>query len=150
MKDCLKHFIDTYGYWHKQEDENAISFLTQAEDIFKQTADVRNHALAANHLGIVYRSVGLFKEALAHLIDAEKTYRKLNDRKGLGKCLNSIGTCEWWQGNPTAAASRYAEANQINTALDNQYVLGLTANDMGYLYLEQNQPQKALDAFLLG
>ncbi|MCY1718881.1 toll/interleukin-1 receptor domain-containing protein [Prolixibacteraceae bacterium Z1-6] len=135
-------------YWHKFEDVLAIETLEQALVQYKDIKDFRNEALILNHLGIVYRSLGRYNEALKHYKRTQDIYHRLNDFKGLGKVLNSIGTCNWWAGRIKNAIENYAEANKINTELDNQYVLGLTANNMGYIHLENGDFDNAKKEFI--
>jgi tetratricopeptide (TPR) repeat protein len=70
-------------------------------------------------------------------------FEKIKDAKGLGKLFNSMGTACWWAGRADEALQWYEKADETNIAVDQPYVLGLTANNRGYVFLEQGDHEKA-------
>ena len=135
--------------WHLREDLAALEDLGAAVRLFEDCGDDRSRAEALNHLGIVRRSLGMYEEALASLMDSKALSTRFKDRKGLGKCLNSLGTAFWWKGDLDAALQSYQEADLANKEVNQPYILGLTANNRGYVYLEMARFQQAYESFRL-
>lgn len=134
-------------HWHFRQDGKALETLEEALRFFEQTKDRRHHAEAMNHIGIIYRSLGQYKKALSYLRRAEDVFTKIHDLKGLGKLYNSMGTACWWRGRLKDAFRWYEKADALNRTVDQPYVLGLTANNRGYLLLESGSYFKAYAEF---
>lgn len=133
--------------WHLREDLAALGDLGVAKRLFEECGDDRNLAEVLNHLGIVRRSLGMYEEALAALRDSKALSTRFRDSKGLGKCLNSLGTALWWKGDLDAALECYREADLVNEEVNQPYVLGLTANNRGYVHLDQARYEQAYESF---
>jgi tetratricopeptide (TPR) repeat protein len=136
--------------WQKFQDIPAMESLKQALTLFEKANSPRNLAEAHNHMGIILRSLGLSEEAFAHLNKTRQILTRLNDQKGLGKVLNSLGTASWWSGNHEKALEFYQQANAINETIRQPYIMGLTCNNKGYIFLEMNRPDDAKKEFEKG
>ena len=112
--------------WHLRDDLAALADLREAAGLYQESRDDRSRAAAINHLGIVHRSLGMYEEALACLKESPTLSKRFKDGKGLGKCLNSLGTAHWW----LIAATKKRTSHTSK---------GLTANNMGYVYLEKGE-----------
>lgn len=134
-------------HWHFHQDGKALDALEEALRLFESTKDQRHHAEAMNHIGIIYRSIGQYKRALTYFRQAEKIFSKIHDLKGMGKLYNSMGTACWWRGRLKDAFRWYEKADAMNKTVDQPYVLGLTANNRGYLFLESGNYFKAYAEF---
>jgi tetratricopeptide (TPR) repeat protein len=141
------HSILGMCYWHKHEDDRARDHTLESVRRFGDIRDAASQAEALNHLGIVCRSLTMYDEALEALNAAEHIYQQFRDNQGLGKCVNSMGTAYWWRGDIPNAVKCYARASRINKRIRQQYVCGLTANNLGYLLLQTSTPARALKAF---
>ena len=132
--------------WHQHNVSPSLDCLGEAERIFEHVNDYRGKADAQT---ISVLSIGAWDSMKRHssIFKLLFIFPGLGDRKGQGKCANSLGTTYWWSGQIKKAFAAYQEADRINTEIHQPYILGLTANNLGRMYLDQSEFQKAIDAF---
>jgi tetratricopeptide (TPR) repeat protein len=139
--------ITGINQWQLHQDMDALASLEKAIGLLTKTEAIRPLAEAHNHMGIIYRGLGQYDQALNHLHLTRQLLEKNNDLKGLGKAYNSLGTATWWSGFPEQSLQFYHKANEINQKLGQSYIMGLTFNNLGYVYLELGQLPDAVNAF---
>jgi tetratricopeptide (TPR) repeat protein len=98
LTQALFAFFYMRGYWEDgaQANQTALKLACRTQDLAAQA-----HAL--NDLGIVYRRVGRYPEAIASHHESLTICRDLGDRRGQAASLNSLG-------NVYRRLGRYAEA----------------------------------------
>ncbi|MEW6117280.1 MAG: tetratricopeptide repeat protein [Nitrospirota bacterium] len=68
-------------------------------------------------IGLSLRAIGMWKESLKFIETAKKTYRKVNDKKGLAFSLWAEAGAQRVAGNITVAINGFKEAKRMFTAL---------------------------------
>jgi signal transduction histidine kinase len=95
--------------------DSAISvcniFLEKARSQNKKALE----AYSLYYLGGVYDMKGLFEKAYKCYFESLPVFEKLNDKKGIGGCLNCIGVVLWEQ---SGQVSGYAKQKKLQKALE--------------------------------
>jgi len=97
----LVEFIEEFEY---SNIDTAIYFCKQTLELAKKNKNKSLEAYALYYLGGLYDTQGLYEEAYNHYFDALSIFEKLNDKKGLGGCLNCIGIVLWEQSEQSTEA----------------------------------------------
>ncbi len=77
--------------------DSAISIGQKAYKLAVNKSDDKNIAYSLYYLGGIFDIQGLYEEAYSYYFDALKIFEKINDKKGIGGCLNCIGIVLWEQ-----------------------------------------------------
>jgi eukaryotic-like serine/threonine-protein kinase len=123
---------------YKLEHDHAagVPLLERALEIFESHfgSDNFHVAVAANNLGTTLSDLGEQEAARPHLERALAAYRAQRpDHPNVGTILNNLGTIEWAEGRPQAAAERYREA-LAHLALrlrEDHFMIALVESNLG-------------------
>jgi len=116
--------------------ETALPVFEQLLQVFQESNEHRNVALATGYVGECYWQLGNFDQAREHLDQALVLKRDLGDHLQQGKTLNVLGLLEWDLGNFELAIERFGEASAIGQELGNRKLEGATLNNLSMIYDE--------------
>jgi CHAT domain-containing protein/tetratricopeptide (TPR) repeat protein len=72
--------------------------------------------------------------ALAVYLKALSLYRSIEDRRGEGTALGSIGFIYWYKNEPQKALQYFEEGLKVRSLVDDQQLVGNSYNDIGSVY----------------
>jgi tetratricopeptide (TPR) repeat protein len=98
----------------------------------------------ANHMGMVYDSLGRWADALAHYQTSLAIKRELGDRQGEAQTLNDIGLVYQLQGQWADALAQYQTNLAIKRELGDQQGEAQTLNNIANIYQAQGKWADAL------
>lgn len=130
----------------EQQHKLALEFRLRSED-------QRTIAWAYQNLGLVhlmqseYGNQNRLQEAEKWLYPAVEMLESSSDPYHLAVTLNNLGTVQMRQGNYQEALRLYQQANSTMRPLGGQRALGWIYNNLGLLYLQLAEPERAEDAF---
>ena len=104
--------------------------------VFRESDETRNVALAQGYIGECHWRLGNFDQARDHLDQALLLKHELGDRLQQGKTLNVLGLLEWDLGNFEQAIERFGEASVIGQELGDRKLEGATLNNLSMVYDE--------------
>ena len=91
-------------------------------------------------LAKTYRPVNLLK-AFDNIKTGLKLAEKLNDKKNIGRCLNSLGDFYWYSGDYTSASNNYFDALKIYDELKDPNGMADCYRNIGWIYQgQENYP----------
>ena len=91
----------------------AISYASQALDLFRKLGNQDGAAGALDSLGYAEQQGGRFTEATRYYREAVELNREIGNRWGLAETLNHLGDSEHAAGNLAAARAAWEEAYVI-------------------------------------
>ena len=100
-----------------------------------------------NAMGVIEFDRGHFIAAYDYTMSALHCFEEIRNDERIVSALNNLGEIHRLWGKHAAALDYYRRANQIAQALEDWTLVALLASNIGLVYLEQNQPQKALEQF---
>jgi tetratricopeptide (TPR) repeat protein len=98
-----------------------------------------------NNLGVIYRHLGNYTEALNNFQQSLDINTKTGDKKRMAANLSNMGLVNWNLGNYHIALDFYTRALNINTALAFKDGIAANLSNMGIIYNLQGNPAKALE-----
>lgn len=101
--------------------------------------------LALNYLGVIYRNLGDYKEALSYFSRALDAARKFNDKLQLGHAYNNIGSLHRLMGNGSLAIEKTFKGLKIFEELKDSNGIAFCALNLGVLYSNQKNYAKAIE-----
>ena len=87
-------FLENY---ENSNPDTAIYYCKNVLDNSKKNGKKRIEAYSLYYLGGIYDVQGLYNKAYTNYFKALKIFEQINDKKGLGGCLNCIGIVLWEQ-----------------------------------------------------
>jgi len=98
-------------------------------------------------LGWSYLGAGNYDKAMDIYTLALKQAEELDDKKGMGSCLHSIGTVYSNTGNLDKALDYYNRSLKLAEEFDYKHRLGTNYNSIGIVYYRKGDYDKGLDYF---
>ena len=131
----------------------AIDYFLEAKLIFEQELaksseenEIVMQGLARTYgnMGVIFSEQNNYAKALTYHLKAVKIYEKLNDEARSAFVYNNIGIVYRAQNEPFKALDYFTKAYDLQLKLK-QETLGITATNLGNLYLHQNEMDSAWD-----
>jgi DNA-binding SARP family transcriptional activator/tetratricopeptide (TPR) repeat protein len=97
-------------YVRQRRVEEAIAFLGQALEVFRDTADQAGQARTLHSLGLTAYDQGRYRQAAGYHAQALSMFRAAGDRKGEASVLVALGTSGERRGQYNEAADSYRQA----------------------------------------
>jgi len=108
------------------------------DDVRRWSGNERRVKLVADSLhalGTKLRAGGETRDqALALYRKSLKLYRTLNDRRGEGTTLGSLGFIYWYKNDPEQALRYFEEGLKLRSLVDDRQLMGNSYNDIGSVY----------------
>ena len=115
------------------------------------TATIRNDTLLAalyKKMGRTYEEKNDYEKAGQYYLKALKTYRKINDKKGIASSLNSLGLIYYYQGNYDLALKNFNQALPLVEEMKFDYGIASILSNIGIIYLYQDKLDSAENIYL--
>ncbi len=119
------------------ETAQARSLLQESLDIFGESGDNADKALAFMHLGDVSRYLGDYMEARPLYEESLAAFQDLGDKWGMASSLGNLGAIATKQGDHALAYSRYEQALEIFREVGDKWRISRLLLSMAVVYFEQ-------------
>jgi tetratricopeptide (TPR) repeat protein len=113
--------------------EKAISYWSEAGNLYHQSGDLQSLGIVYNYLGITYSKLGQFKEAENALRRRLAIARDQRDFESQIYTLNNLGTIFLRQRNWEAARGSFEQALAVSQGVQNLDGEGLSLSNLGLL-----------------
>ena len=151
-----KWYLEAYQLWLKGEYQAELKKLEQDLATFRKKGDRARVGAVLACMGMVYRSLGQYTQALEYSQNALAILREVGKlpngeystaRTWEGRTLYSIGLVYAMLGQYTQALDYSQQALSINREVSDRIWEGRTLWNVGFIYLNQGQYAKALELF---
>jgi tetratricopeptide (TPR) repeat protein len=139
----LLTFLQTRSYWHSWE-----KTCLMAVNASKKTDNYQGEGVSLNNLGMVYRFLRRWDEAINCYECSLKIYRELKDLFGEGGSLNNLGVVYEAKRRWDKAIDCYQNSLTIFQALKDRQGESISLNNLGNVYNLQYQWDKAIESYL--
>jgi tetratricopeptide (TPR) repeat protein len=138
----LLTFFQTRSYWHSWE-KTCLMAVNAAE----KSGNYQGEGVSFNNLGMVYRFLRRWDEAIDCYEYSLKIYRKLRDLSGEGGSLNNLGVVYEAQRRWDEAIDCYHHSLIIFQSLKDRQGESVSLNNLGNVYNLQYQWAKAIESY---
>lgn len=142
--EILTELISNHLYTDKSYSKK---LLVEAENISNEIKEPKLKARVFLYQGRVYETEGNYKKALSYFIQSQKLFEKVNDQKGVGQTLNSMGIISWYSGDYDKAIEYFNEGYSINKKIGDKEGMSTAKVNTAIIYDEQGQYDKALKIY---
>lgn len=104
---------------------------------YQKKQDPMGQANCLQEMGQLYYHLGNYSDALQHLLEADKIYRKINAIDPLAANLNRLGTLYYYNQQSDLAWQQFREALGLYKQTKNAAGLAETYGQVGHLYEKQ-------------
>ena len=123
----------------------ALEFYNDAQRIFQEHKRIDRLASLYNNVGLIYKNLGRFSNAVQFLSRAYDYYQRLEDNAGAARASNNLGSVYMRLSNHEKAAESYFESLKLFEELDYpRGIAGINSN-LALLYSDQKDFDKALE-----
>ncbi len=134
-----------YVYYYRDNIPKAIEILNDILKIVERIDDKNGIANIYSNLGIMYKSIGNYDEAIMYIVKSEKLYTNIKSKDGIAGCKSNLGIIYTDLGNYPLALNNLLEAVKVYTELNDKKLLGQCYNNISILYYNENNNELALD-----
>ncbi|MBI4648369.1 MAG: tetratricopeptide repeat protein, partial [Bacteroidia bacterium] len=134
-------------YWSMKQYDKALKYYQEALKIRNETGDKAHIASSLKNIGIVYKDMDNFDSALTNYQRGIELYKELKDNINTTSVLNYMGNLYRKNGDFSVALNYYSQAYDIS--YDDNYYEGMayTLLNIGELYNDRKNKQKAIQHF---
>lgn len=135
----------------KLEDEKAVSYITQAEELIEQLTNVLGSLNSEYfyNLGLIKNYSGSFSEAKENFLIAYKKSKEENEPELLAKCLLALAILFYNNREFKTSLDYLAQLEELLKILNKTYLQGAMYHFYAKIYLEENEFDKSLEYFSL-
>jgi len=119
----------------------AVEFYEKSLEISKRVGDVRGEGQTLGNLGVVYLAWGQYAKAVEFYEKSLEIAKRVGDVKAEVNALNNLGTVYSTQGQYSEALTNFQKGLEIFKRIG--VPAGLATNNIGNLYLDMGEVQKA-------
>ncbi len=101
-------------------------------------------AIAYNNLGIYYREVGVYDQAIDYFFKSLKIMEEIDNQAGIARSYNLIGIIYYYLTNYDLSLEYYNKALEINKIQNDVKWIAGNYNNVGMIYKEKGEYEKAL------
>ena len=123
--------------------EKALLSAKEGEKLAILIDDQHGLGRAVNNIGVIYWSLGDYKQVLDYWLHALAIREAINDDNGVAGSLNNIGQVYFHLGNNEGAIRYFEQALAISTKTGNREYLVNHLDNLGEVYLTQKLFSKA-------
>lgn len=135
------------GYYYQAKYVETLDYWEQSLKMFEELQDDIGIANLLNNIAAIYVNKGDDTRGLEYALRSLKLSEKTGDKLRILSALNTIGTI-YFNKKDTAdkvkALSYLIAALPLCEAIGNKDALGIISENIGEIYVETNQPEKAL------
>lgn len=103
---------------------------------------------AHRRIGRIYRTMGDYERALAHLNSAMRLFEQSGDVRGVAATLDDVGQVAWLKGEYERALEFHRKALGIKRDIGNPRAIAVTLNSIGNVHLNSGAFKAAHDCFV--
>ena len=131
------------------EDEKAKKYIELAREVAEGLTGVMDNLNSEYfyHLGVLGNYMGNFLDAEKNFLLAYKKSKEENNPELLSKCLLSLATNKYLEGDYKLAMDYVSQLNELLKIIDKSYLQGSMYLLLGKIYVELGEYQKALVSF---
>lgn len=122
----------------------AIGNYYEALKLRLQPGQEESRANTCLNLGITYRELGDYEQALAYQAQARACYRELGKVVLEGNCLNNLGTLEGDRKSYGSALRYYQEAQECALSSQDKTLEVVTCYNIAHVYILMDRPHEAI------
>ena len=97
--------------------------------------------------GVSLHLRGMYNEALVYYQNGSGIFKEVNDKTGVGACLNATGLIYLYKNNYNQALEYFLQSLKIREELDDKEGVASVLNNIGYIYHSQEEFSSALDYY---
>jgi tetratricopeptide (TPR) repeat protein len=127
--------------------EQALQHYRGALSTYRSNKDSNGEARAMSAIANVFRSQGLFDQAIALFEQAIAILEKAGDKRNQASCLGNLAVIFLTQGQKSRALKLFGEAITIHRELGNKRSEAITIGNMGAMYQTDGQHGQAIEHF---
>jgi signal transduction histidine kinase len=133
--------------WKNRGDNPELSIKSGkiALNIIEKNELFTKKPLALNYLGVIYRNLGDYKEALAYFSRGLEAAKRYNDKLQLGHSYNNLGSLHRLMGNGSLAIEQTFKGLKIFEEIKDSSGIAFCALNLGVLYSNQKNYTKAIE-----
>ncbi|HEY9048743.1 MAG TPA: tetratricopeptide repeat protein [Ohtaekwangia sp.] len=138
------------SYYHRGDHLDAYDYYTRAIAIAGNNQDSLQLAHAYNNLGRLFMEQGVMPRSYAYLTQARDIFQRLHDLSGLAYSYQSLAGYHKIMKDIPQAEQNYLEAYRIRLRKGDAREITSAMVQLGKLYMDSRQTQKALYYFQKG
>jgi len=138
-------FMQGFMQYQASQFESALIFWKQALTIYQKLEDRHREGVVWGILGIVYKELGNYVEAIKCYEQDLAIALELKDRRGEGQALGNLGNVSEALGNYIQAIDYQQQSLAIARKLKDRYWEGQALGNLGNAYLALGEYIKAID-----
>lgn len=145
--DSLKAEILTDLCWElrNSDPEKSIEYGLEAIEFAQQNNDYENYIKAHSFIGVAYRILGKYSEALDYYFKGLELSKQYNDKEQEGYSYINIGNLYIYQEYYNIAIENLLKAREIAEAINHKRMLAYTYLNLGRTKMLKKEYNEALD-----
>lgn len=137
-------------YTQNKDPNNSLLYKSKAIDILRKTEGRQLLAISLLNTGFTYYSIDNLDTALSYYNEAEPIFEEIGLEIGKAYTIGNRALVFWKQGDLETAKSDLLKAINMLEPLGDQYGMADYYNQLGNIYLEQNQNKQAIKYTAIG
>lgn len=137
-------------YTQNSDPKNSLSYESKAIEILRKTGNKKTLAINLLNTGFVYYTINSLDTALSYYNEAEPIFEEIGLEIGKAYTIGNRALVFWKQGELEIAKRDLFRAIEMLEPLGDQYGMADYYNQLGNIYLEQNQNSEAIEYTAIG
>jgi two-component sensor histidine kinase/Tfp pilus assembly protein PilF len=134
--------------YRRIDSEMSMECGFQALKLAEQENNIPEKAYAFSNIGICFRKIGDYNNALEYFHNSLHLFNQLGDKKNIANTLDNIAHIYWFRSEYSFALDHYNQALEINLEINDKQSLGRSYNNLGSVYYRLCYYDLALENFL--
>ena len=124
---------------------SALRLFDEAQKIFQDEKRIDRLASLYNNVGIIYKNLGRYSNAVQFLSRAYEYYQRLENKINAARALNNLGSVYMRLQNHEKSAKAYFESLRLFEELNSQIGIAGINSNLALLYSDQKEYRRALE-----
>ncbi|MDM8517740.1 adenylate/guanylate cyclase domain-containing protein [Desulfobacterales bacterium HSG16] len=142
--DALNQLVK--AYWGSAP-LKSVSYGKMALQQAELSGDAKDVAEALNNIGVAFKNMGDYEQAMDYYLNALKIRETLSDRKEIANSLHNVGVLYDYLLNYEKALEYYHQALTIREEIGDKKGIASSYNNIGIIHHFSEEYQKALDYY---
>ncbi len=135
------HYMGTLMMYSGKYDQ-AVEYFKRALSICREVDEMRCVS-TLNNLGLTYKKMGAYEEALRYYMNSLKLSKKMGFESGIATSLVNMGIIYKKMGKLEQAADAYLQGLEIAKRIDDKYLLSAIHTNLGSIYFVLGDLERA-------
>lgn len=144
LGEAEAYFLMARANYKLNKSATALELFSDAQRIFQEKRRIDRLASLYNNVGLIYKSLGRFSNAVQFLSRAYEYYERLEDKMGAARVSNNLGSVYMRLGNHEKTAEAYFRSLKLFEELEDQMGIAGINSNLALLFSEQKNYQRAL------